>query len=257
MGEAIARALLDKKYAVPAEILCCDTNEKNLQNLADSCGVCISSNCRVAAGAAQAVILAVKPRVVDTVADVLRDRLKAEQVLLSIAAGITVPHLMTSFGHSQVVRAMPNLAAQVGKSATVWTASPYVGAEQLACAESVFSTIGNTLKVSSEDLIDAATAISGSGPAYQYLFMEALADAGVRLGLSYDQAVQLTLDMVEGAVSLCRCSGDSFEQLRHRVTTPGGTTAAALHSFEKSGLRAAVSDAAYACRQRSIELAEN
>ncbi len=256
MGEAILKSLLHKGTFATEDLIVAEANSQIGEKIKDTYKVEVCADSLQAALNSKLIIIAVKPHIVPIVAEALANKLDKEQLIISIAAGVTSSQLIDMFKHRRVVRAMPNLAAQISQAATVWTAPSELDEAGRDDAEKVLNAIGETIYVANDHLIDVGTAISGSGPAYQYLFMEALTDAGVRLGLTRQQAAKLTLGMVRGAANLAFESQESFNELRYKVTTPGGTTAAAVSSLERGAFRAIIDEAAEACYKKSQELAK-
>ncbi len=256
MGEAILKSLLGKGTLAAKELVVAETNGPTGERIKDTYKVEVGGDIFQAATQSRLIIIAVKPPVVPTVGAILANKLNKEQLIISIAAGVTLGQLSQIFNHKRVVRAMPNLAAQIAQAATVWTSPVELDELGRREAEEVLGSLGEIVYVANDHLVDVGTAISGSGPAYQYLFMEALTDAGVRLGLTRQQAAKLTLDMVRGAANLAAESRETFNELRYKVTTPGGTTAAAVSCLEKGALRALVDQAAEVCYQKSQQLAK-
>ena len=251
MGGALIEGVLAGDEVAPSELLVVEVDPTRAQYWRQK-GLTVADN-PLAALEAPLVVLAVKPYVWPQVAATLKGRLADEQVVISIIAGQSTDSLQRALAHRQIARVMPNLPAQVGKGMSVWTGEE-LSLEDRAAVEKLLESVGRALYVNSDHLVEVATAISGSGPAYQYLFMEALIEAGVRLGLTWDEARSLTLYMCQGAVDLAIESGSPLSLLRQQVTTPRGTTAAALYALEEGGLRATLSRAAQACYQRSREL---
>lgn len=256
MGTSIVKALLSGKNFSSEEIVCCDHHQDNLYKLSNDYGVFTTSELLRAVEECEFIILAVKPGAISSLASKLRGKLKG-QLILSIAAGVTLQQLQNLFDYQRIIRSMPNLAVQVALSTTVWIASEGLSGEDIERTEVILNSLGSSFRVHSEDLIDVATAMVGSGPAYQYLFMEALVEVGVKLGFKRELAHKLVLSMVKGSVALAELGGEDFAALRYKVTTPGGTTAAALYSLEKNSFRASVMEAAEVCYERSKELAKN
>ncbi len=254
MGESILRSLLAGKSVKSDNIMVCEPYEPRREFIESQYKVNVTAVGREAMLNSRFIILAVKPNIVAAVASEVAGCLQKEQVILSIVAGFSLSRLSELFGHKQIVRAMPNLAAQIAQAATVWSANKELSAQQLEQARSILQAIGEEIYVDSERLIDVGTAISGSGPAYQYLFLEALTDAGVRLGLTRAQAERLAVGMARGSVNLAWETGKSLNELRYMVTTPGGTTAEAVYTLEKENFRVALIDAAQACYNKSQEL---
>jgi pyrroline-5-carboxylate reductase len=184
----------------------------------------------------------------------LRGQLRPEQLVLSIVAGAPLAVLREGLDHAAVVRAMPNTPAQIGMGITAWTAADAVDREQRERAKAILGALGEELEVDEESLVDMATALSGTGPTYVFLLMEALVDAGVHLGFSRRVAEQLVLRTVEGSAAFARQSGRHLAELRNMVTSPGGTSAAAIYELEKGTMRTVLSRAVYAAYVRTREL---
>ena len=203
---------------------------------------------------ANVVVLAVKPQVLPVVLLELRDTIKSETLVLSIVAGVTIETIAAGLNHRAVVRTMPNTPAQVGEGMTVWTASTEVGSVQIQQATAIVDALGKHLHVSNEKFLDMATAITGSGPAYVFLLIEALVDSAVQLGFSMADAHELVVQMVFGSASFARGSEAEPAEMRKMVTSPGGTTAAAVAELEKGAFRTLISNAVQAAYLRSLEL---
>jgi pyrroline-5-carboxylate reductase len=254
MAEAMLRALLDRRVLPASHITVTGPRRERRGELAKAYGVtALAANAEAAKGA-DVVVLAVKPQVLPTVLKELRGKLRAEQLVVSIVAGATVRALETGLAHPAIVRAMPNTPAQVGMGVTAWYAPPAVSAAQRERTKQILSAFGEELMVEDESYLDMATALSGTGPTYVFLLMEALVDAGVHLGFSRRVAEELVLRTVEGSALFARKSGRHLAELRNMVTSPGGTSAAAIYQLEKGSLRTVLSKAVYAAYQRSSEL---
>ena len=199
-------------------------------------------------------MLAVKPQNLSVVLTEVNGSLTGESTAVSIIPGVTTEALTQGLGHSAVIRVMPNTPAQIGEGMSVWTASPVVPEARVAATRDILRTLGAELYVPDEKLIDMATALSASGPAYVFLFIESLIDAGVYLGMSRDMARKLTLQTVLGSAKLVRDSGRHPADLKDMVTSPGGTTVEALMEFEKAGFRASVLQAVIAAYEKSKRL---
>ena len=254
MAEAMVRGLLDKHLVPPSRVLITGPRRERRAELNKHYGVrALASNVE-AAKEAQVVVLSVKPQVLGTVMRELRGNLAEEQLVLSIVAGATLRSLREGLEHAAIVRAMPNTPAQVGMGVTAWCATSAVDAEQRDRAKAILGALGEEIMVDDETLVDMATALSGTGPTYVFLLMEALVDAGVHLGFSRRVAEELVLRTVEGSASFARRSGRHLAELRNMVTSPGGTSAAAIYQLEKGALRTVLSKAVYAAYQRTREL---
>jgi len=239
----------------PGDILASDPSAERLTALAGSGIRTLDSN-TAAAGQADVLVLAVKPQLLKAVCTGLADTVQQHRPLvISIAAGVRTSELADWLGGDvALIRTMPNTPAMIQCGATVLFAGPGVSAEQRDAAEHVLRAVGLTRWVNDENLLDAATALSGSGPAYYFLFMEAMEAAAVELGLPADTAHLLTLQTALGAARMAMESSDSPAILRQKVTSPGGTTEQALKTFEDGGLRDLVERALTAARDRSKEL---
>jgi pyrroline-5-carboxylate reductase len=256
MAEAMIRGILNEQLIHPEAITASGPRPERAQELRGRYGVrAVTDNCQ-AARAGKIVVLSVKPQTVKKVLPEIRDALAPDDLLISIAAGTPIGVLRKGAGIPKIVRAMPNTPGQVGQGMTVWTATPEVDDLGRRQAQAVLGALGKEIYVNDEGDLDRATALSGTGPAYVFLFMEALIDAGVHLGFSRRVAQELVYQTMEGAVAIARSTGEHPVELRNRVTSPGGTTAEALYQFEKGGLRTVVSKGVWAAYQRSVALGE-
>ncbi|WP_019409169.1 pyrroline-5-carboxylate reductase [Pseudomonas psychrophila] len=205
---------------------------------------------------ADVIVIAVKPQAMKAVCQDLRPHLKPHQLLVSIAAGITCASLLNWLGNQPLVRCMPNTPALLGKGVSGLFATADVTAEQRQQADELLSAVGIVLWVDTEAQIDAVTAVSGSGPAYFFLLIEAMTAAGVKLGLPREVAEQLAQHTALGAAHMAVASDVDAAELRRRVTSPAGTTEAAITSFQADGFEAIVEKALSAAAHRSAEMAE-
>ncbi len=256
MGEAIIGGLLRQALVPPGQIVATEPRAERRQELATRYQITLSDDNVAAARRADVLILAVKPQVLPHVLPPLRGTLAEHALCISIVAGVSLHTLVQNLGHTLVVRAMPNTPAQIGAGMTVWCATPEVGAEQLNWTRAVLGALGRELFVDDEQYLDMATAVSGSGPAYVFLIIEAMIDAGVHLGLPRHMAETLVTQTMLGSVQYAQQSTQHPAVLRNAVTSPAGTTAAALAALERGGVRAALSDAIHAAYQRSLELGQ-
>lgn len=256
MANSLIRGLIAKGVAAE-HIWAADLDDEKLSKLATDCGIHTGENAAIAANT-DVIVLAVKPQVMPDVCRALAADLTDRAVLLiSIAAGITTAQLENWFGESAaIVRCMPNTPALVGMGASGLFANTKVSIEQKQLAQEVVSAVGFVSWVDADTDIDIVTAVSGSGPAYFFLFMEAMQAAAVDMGLSKELARELTYHTAAGAAALAQSSEDDTATLRRNVTSPGGTTEQAILQFEKGDLRALVATALRAARTRSVELAE-
>src|SRR5215813_6406888 len=205
-------------------------------------------------GNSSIVILGVKPQRLGIVLSELSSRLQPEQLVLSIVAGAKIETIAGELSHPLIVRAMHNTPAQIGEGMTAWTATPQVNEAQLAQVRAMLGALGKEMYVETERMIDMATALSATGPTYIFLVMEALVDAGVHMGFSRHVAQELVLQTMLGSVLFAQESRKHPAELRNMVTSPGGTSAAAIYQMEKGGLRTVLSKAVYAAYQRAVSL---
>lgn len=254
MAEAIVSGVLNKGL-VPAEsIFCADPYAARCEALTKRYGVNAGTNNREAVENADVVFLSVKPQVLSEVSESLLGSFRPDQLIISILAGVDTKSLKRALGHHSIVRTMPNTPARVGEGMTVWTATSEVSQKQQETARELLACLGEELFVSREGDLDMATALSGTGPAYVFLFMEALIDAGVHLGFSRRVAEKLVLQTMKGSVDFAIQSDAHLAELRNQVTSPGGTTADAIYYMEKGGMRTVLSKAVFAAFQKSRAL---
>ena len=241
----------------PSSIRVSDTDTLQLERLSQRFPIMTTSDNNHAVEGADVIVLAVKPQVMESVAQALASSVTKQQPLvISIAAGIPEAALRHWLGEKvAIVRSMPNTPAMVQSSATAMFANRYVSDEQRNIAESILRAVGIVIWVDNEPMMDAATALSGSGPAYMFLFIEALQAAGCELGFSEDTAYLLALQTAFGAAKMALESEENASMLRQRVTSPGGTTERAIHILQEGGFKELVSNALHAAAERSRELA--
>lgn len=254
MGEAMIGGLLRQALVVPDQIVATGPREERRNELAQRYGIRTTDDNVEAARWAQVAVFGVKPQTLTKVLPHLRGALGEGELVLSIVAGAPIRHFAEALDHPAVVRAMPNTPAQIGEGMTVWTAAASVGEVQRGWARTILGAVGRELYVSDEHYLDSATALSGTGPAYVFLLMEAMIDAGVHLGFPRYMAQELVLQTMLGSVRYAMGSRLHMAELRNGVTSPGGTTAAALYELERGGLRTVLSDAIWAAYRRSAEL---
>jgi pyrroline-5-carboxylate reductase len=236
MGEAMIKSLLAKGAVKPGDVTVSDVSEARRDILKERYGVKAAADNREAVKGAEVVVLAVKPQELSKVLGEMKG-LSSQQLVLSIVAGATLEGLREGLGHSCLVRAMPNMPAQIGEGITVWSATSEVNQRQKEMAQSILAALGKEIYVGGEKYIDMATALSGSGPAYVFLIIEALVDAGVHIGLPRDMAEKLVVQTVLGSTRAVEAMGKHPAELRNMVTSPGGTTTDGLLQLEAGGLR--------------------
>ncbi len=256
MAEAILSRLLQEKICLPQKVLVSEPSTCKKKLLQQKYGVQITANNREAFSDADVLLLAIKPQVLDVVAKQIdaKNQHGSETLVISILAGVTIQRLEKAFPHQAVIRTMPNTPATVGAGMTALAPSEKVSPANLSGALSIFTAIGEVVEVS-ESLMDGVTGVSGSGPAFVAMMVEALADGGVASGLPRPVAYQLALQTVFGTAKLLKESQLHPAQLKDKVTSPGGTTIAGVAQLEKHGFRSAVIEAVQSAYIRSQELA--
>jgi pyrroline-5-carboxylate reductase len=256
MAEAIIAGVLRGHLVEPSQIVASHPRAERREQLVAVHGIrAVAANGEAVDGA-DVVILAIKPQMLGRVGRDIRPHLRPGQLVLSVLAGATTRALTGALGHEQVVRSMPNTPARLGKGMTVWFATPQVSAEQRAQAAALLGALGAELEVDDEKLVAMATAVSGTGPTYVFLVMEALIDAAVHLGFPRHVAHDLVIETLEGSTLFAKQSGMHPAELRNMVTSPGGTSAAALHELESGRLRTVLSEAVWAAFRRTVELGD-
>ena len=256
MAEAILAGVLNKGLAASSAIAVGEPVSQRREYLSGRYGVQATPDNLEAIDGAQLVVLAVKPQQLEGVMAELQGKLAPSQAVLSIVAGATVGTISGGLDHLAVIRVMPNTPAQLGQGMSVWTVAPDVSNAHKEMTQEILTTLGQEIYVSEEKYLDMATALSASGPAYVFLFLEALIDAGVYLGLSRDMAQTLALQTIQGSAALAKESGKHPAELRNMVTSPGGTTAEALLALEEEGFRGIVINAVIAAHEKAITLGE-
>lgn len=254
MAEALLRGILAADRIRPEEILATDVREERLAYLKNTYRIAISSDNASAASQAETVLLAVKPQNMDRALAELKGTVGEAQLLVSIAAGIATTTIAAHFPHPvRVVRVMPNTPALVLEGVSALARGRHATSQDMETTRQLFEAVGKVVVVD-ESLMDAVTGLSGSGPAYVFLIIDALADAGVKVGLSRDVAVALAAQTVRGSARLVLETGKHPGELKDMVTSPGGTTIAGLHALEQGAVRAALINAVEAATRRSQEL---
>ena len=256
MGEAMIGGLLTKRLVEPGAITAADRHAERLEVIRRRFRIHATRDNRAAVRKARVVILSVKPQVLPAVFNDLRGGIPASALVLSIVAGAPIEAIVRGLGHKAIVRSMPNTPAQVGEGMTVWAATSEVTERQRHQAEAILKALGHQLYVENEAFLDMATAVSGTGPSYVFLLMEALIDAAVHLGFSRGDARKLVLQTIRGSAIFAEHSTVHPAEMRNLVTSPGGTSAEALYHLEKGGFRTVISNAVLAAYQRSVSLGE-
>lgn len=258
MGEAMIAGLIRQGLSRPEHLLISDPRAERVQELHEKYGVQPFTDNNAAVAHADVIVLSVKPQRLTEVLKGLKSAVPARALVLSIVAGATVSKIAKGLAHPAVVRSMPNTPAQISQGITVWYPAPAVSDEQKDISKNILGALGEQVAVDDEGYLDMATALSGSGPAYIFLFMEAMIDAGVHMGFSRRISEQLVIETIKGSVAYYETANKKGEahvaSLRNQVTSPGGTTAQAMYYLEKAGFRSAISRAIWAAYQRSLEL---
>jgi pyrroline-5-carboxylate reductase len=256
MAEAMIAGLLRGRLVEPAQVVASHLRPERREHLAREYGIRVVPSNVEAIDGADVLLLGIKPQMLGRVGREIGPHLRRGQLVLSILAGATTAALTGTLGHDQVVRAMPNTPARLGRGMTVWYATPATTAEQREQAAALLGALGAQLEVDDEKMVAMATAVSGTGPTYVFLVMEALIDAAVHLGFPRHIAHDLVIETLEGSTLFAKQSGMHPAELRNMVTSPGGTSAAALHELESGRLRTVLSEAVWAAYRRTVELGE-
>ncbi len=256
MAEAMITGLLSQGVIKSDCIMASGPRAERGDYLREKYGVRVTKDNLAAIYSTNVVVLSVKPQMLAPVMSELRGHVPPDALVLSIVAGAKMDVIEKSLDHKGIVRSMPNTPAQIGEGITVWTASREVDEKQRKQARTILTALGDEIYVDDEDFLDMATALSGTGPAYVFLFMEAMVDAGVHLGFPRYIAEKLVLQTVIGSAEYVRQAPHHLSRLRNQVTSPGGTSAEALYFLEKASFRTALSRAIWAAYQRSVSLGE-
>jgi pyrroline-5-carboxylate reductase len=253
MGEALISGLLRAGFVAPSGIMAAARRSGRAQQLSDAYGIEVVA-AAVAAERAQTLIIAVKPQDMGALLDEIRPAVTTDKLVISVAAGITTAFIGARLAAGvPVVRVMSNTPVLVDEAMSVISPGPHATEEHLRLAEQLLRPVGKVLRIP-ESQQDAATALSGSGPAYVYFLVEAMVDAGILLGMPRSNALEMVKQAVFGAATMLRDSGEHPVLLREAVTSPGGTTINAIRELERHGVRAAVLAAIEAARDRGREL---
>jgi pyrroline-5-carboxylate reductase len=254
MAEAIILALINNSVCPPTNITAAGPRQDRLDELTARYSIdALTDNARAVQNA-DVILLCIKPQKLTPVLEELRGKIPSQAFVISIVAGATLATLSGGLQHTAIVRAMPNTPAQVGEGMTVWTHTRDISEIQIHLAKQILGALGTEIYVEEESYIDMATAVSGTGPAYVFLFLEAMIDAGVHLGLPRRLAEAMVAQTIKGTIAYYEQNDSHPARLRNQVTSPGGTSATALYYLDKMGFRTAVSRAIWAAFTRSQEL---
>jgi pyrroline-5-carboxylate reductase len=254
IGAAIARGVIQAGLVKSDQVIASDVSDSLREAIAQQLGIKVTSANHVVCEFADVIIVAVKPQILDSVVKEILQTLGDSKLLVSVAAGVPIPRIEANLlPGARVVRVMPNICCVVGAAAAGYAAGKHASPGDLELVGAILNSFGIGIHVE-EKYLDAVTGLSGSGPAYVFLFMEALADGGVEMGLSREVALKLALQTVYGAARMALESSKHLGALKDEVTSPGGTTIAGLYALEKNGFKAAVMDAVVSATKRSQEL---
>lgn len=254
MGEAVLRAGLAAGALRAADVTVAEVNPARAATVAKTHGVVTTGDARIAVAGADVVLFAVKPQEFGAVGASLAGAVPPHATVASIMAGVRIQTLSAALQHERIVRVMPNTPAAIGEGVSVWTATAAVDERAREAMRSLLASMGREIYVDDEKYVDMATALSGSGPGFVYLLIEAFIDAGVAIGFRRDVAEQLAVQTFAGAARYAAETGRHPAVLRNEVTSPGGTTAAGLQVLEAAAVRAAIVEAIEAAYERSQEL---
>lgn len=254
MGTAILSSLIASGKFRKEDICVSGPDAGIISSMVSQYGICGNTDNARAVKDAETIILAVKPQKFDLVAKSIKGQFLPDSLVISIVAGVSTEIICEKLGIKHVIRAMPNTPARIGMGITVWYQRPEVTQEQNKIAREILQNLGEEINLDDESYLDMATALSGTGPAYVFLFMEAMIDAGVHLGFPRRIAEQLVVQTIRGSTEFYLQNHEHPARLRNEVTSPGGTSAEALYYLEKAGFRTALSRAILAAYERSIEL---
>ncbi|MEC9309465.1 MAG: pyrroline-5-carboxylate reductase [Chloroflexota bacterium] len=254
MAEAILNGILQAGLGNPSDIVVGEIVEARRKYLSDTYGIITTSDNIKAVQNADLTVLSIKPQDLESVSNTLKGQFKRNQSVVSIIAGASLTTLSQYIGHEEIIRVMPNTPAQIGYGMSVWTSAPAVEGANIDLTQSILATIGEEIYVNDEKYLDMATGLSASGPAYVFLIIEALIDAGVYVGLPRDMARLLALQTMYGSTKLAMETGSHPAQLKDMVVSPGGTTAEGVQVLEKCGVPAALIEAVNSSYLKSIAL---
>ena len=261
MAGAMISGLIRENVAPADSILASGPNVERVEELQQRYGIHPYKDNVQAVAQADVVVFSIKPQTLEKVLAELKGKIQPNALVLSIIAGAPIRKVSKGLHHDHIVRSMPNTPARIGMGITVWTASASVSDEQKEMARLILGALGSEVFMEEEKYLDMATALSGTGPAYVFLFMEAMVDAGVHLGFPRRVAEQLVIETLRGSVEyFTERQKDRplhVAGMRNEVTSPGGTTAAAMYFLEKAGFRTAISRAIWAAYERSLELGKD
>jgi pyrroline-5-carboxylate reductase len=257
MAEAIIAGVLARNLVAPGSVVASHPRADRRHALGEKYGIQVTADNAEAARRGEVVVLGIKPQVMPGVLTEIRQSLAPEKLVISIIAGATTQTLRKGLDHAALVRVMPNTPAQIGEGVNIWYATPETTEAHRAQARALLGALGHELQVADERFVAMATAVSGTGPTYVFLVMEALIDSAVHLGFPRHLAHDLVLETIKGSVAFAERTQKHPAQLRDMVTSPGGTSAAALHELERGRLRTVLADAVWAAYRRTMSLSDS
>ena len=256
MGEALISGLIHSRSSIPEHIICSDIRRDKLKSIKEAYGVTTTSSNTNVVNASEIVIYAIKPQIMASILRETAEHLTMSHLIISIAAGVTLAAIESCLSKDlRLIRVMPNIPASVKEGAAAIAPGKHVLKDDLKLAKAVFDSVGKSVIIE-ESLMDAITGLSGSGPAYIFLIVDALADAGVKMGLSREDSLFLSSQTVLGAAKLLITTHEHPGKLKDKVTSPGGTAIAGLHTLEAGGLRTTLINAVEVATKRARELGD-
>jgi len=256
MGEALISGLIYSRSSIPKNVICSDIRKDKLKSIKGAYEVATTGNNLDVVKASEIVIYAVKPQIMASVLKETAASLDMSKLVISIAAGVPLVAIESCLNKDlRLIRVMPNIAASVKEGAAAVAAGKHALKNDLKMAKAIFDSVGKSVIIE-EELMDTITGLSGSGPAYIFLIVDALADAGVKMGLAREDALFLSSQTVLGAAKLLMETNEHPGKLKDKVTSPGGTAIAAIHTLEQGGLRTTLINAVEVATKRSRELGE-
>jgi len=253
MGTGLIRGILRKKLVLPENIWACDKLEERLLSIS-KLGVKTANSVEEIVRKVDIIFIAVKPQDIDPILEKLKNTVSSSQLIISIVAGITTSYIIKRLGKKiPLVRVMPNMPALIGEGISAISPTEYVKANELRIAKEILGAVGEVIEIS-EELQDAVTGLSGSGPAYIFTVLEGLIEGGLKAGLNYEIASKLALQTALGAVKLAKERKESLEELKSMIISPGGTTAEGLRILQKGGIKNCLAQAVIQATQRAKEL---
>jgi pyrroline-5-carboxylate reductase len=257
MAEAIISGLLERSLVAPSSVIASHPRADRREALAGKYRIQVTEDNVEAAQRGDVIVLGIKPQVMTAVLKELRGKLSQDKLVISIIAGATTETLREGLDHPALVRVMPNTPAQISEGVNIWYATPETTPTHRAQAKALLGALGHELQVGDERFVAMATAVSGTGPTYVFLVMEALIDSAVHLGFPRHLAHDLVLETLKGSVAFAERTQKHPAQLRDMVTSPGGTSAAAIYELERGRLRTVLADAVWAAYRRTMSLSES